>query len=84
VAVPFFTTGSKTREQFSSSADMQAAAAAARDMHSRRVAEAEAAAEEAELRLDLEAEDETRAQVSRETLTERSTGARVDGTLPVR
>ena len=57
VAVPFFTTGSKTREQFSSSADMQAAAAAARDMHSRRVAEAEAAAEEAELRLDLEAEE---------------------------
>ena len=42
VSVPFFAVGSKTREQFSSSADTQAAAAAAREMHLRRVAEAKA------------------------------------------
>ena len=47
VAVPFFTTASKTREQFSSSADTQAAAAVAREMHQARVeAAAEAEGEE--------------------------------------
>ena len=42
VAMPFFDTSSKTREQASSSVETQAAAAAAREMHQRRVEERQA------------------------------------------
>ena len=49
MAIPYFSTASKTREQFQASGDdVQAAAAAARDAHAQRAAEAadaEAAAE---------------------------------------
>ena len=54
VAMPFFSTAAKTREQFSSSADVQELAAAAREHHQMRVAEAEA---EAEAESESEAED---------------------------
>ena len=40
VAMPFFTTQAKTRDQFFTHADTQQAAAAAREMHQRRVEEA--------------------------------------------
>lgn len=45
VSMPFFSTAAKTREQFSASADQQAAAAAARERHQWRVVEAQRAAE---------------------------------------
>ena len=39
VAMPFFTTAAKTRDQFSSNADTHAVAEAAREHHQKRVAE---------------------------------------------
>ena len=52
VAVPFFTTSAKTREQFSSSADTLAEAAAAREMHEQRAAETAAQQEMEDLEVD--------------------------------